>query len=195
MDAQPQITRLLIDWKSGNRQALDQLAPLIYQELRRLAAIHLKYERPDHTLQPTALIHEAYLRLVDQTLPDWKNRTHFFAVASQIMRQVLVDFARSRKAVKRGGGGDRIPLEDVALLTEPRADRLLELDRALESLQAFDERKCRVIELRYFGGLSREETAEALGLTLATVKRDLMLAEAYLRREMGVRSLKPESAG
>jgi len=175
--------RLLADWKSGDPAALDRLMPIVYGEMRRLAAYHLKNERPGHTLQPTALIHEAYLRLMKQEPPTVVSAPHFYSVASQVMRQVLVDFARSRKAAKRGAG-NQAPLEEASAMSEPRADELLALDEALDRLKALDERKARVIELRFFGGLQREEIASALELTLATVKRDLMLGEAWLRREL-----------
>ena len=179
-----EITKLLIDWKGGNAEAFNELAPMVYQELRKLAASCLRSDRPDHTLQPTALIHEAYLRLIDQSMPGWQNRSHFFGVAARLMRQVLVDFARSRQSQKRGGG-NKVTLNEAVAYSEANSSRLLEINEALDRLAAFDERKCKVIELRYFGGLDREEIAEALGVSLATVKRDLALAEAWLRREMG----------
>lgn len=180
------VTRLLIAWHDGQPAALDELAPIVYAELRRLAAAYMRRERPEHTLQPTALIHEAYMRLVDQSLPVFDSRTHFFGVAARIMRQVLVDFARARRAEKRGSGL-KAPLDDaIHLSANPSAD-LIDLHEALERLAAFDPRKANVIEMRYFGGLTREEVADALHLTLATVKRDLMLAEAWLRRELAQR--------
>jgi RNA polymerase sigma factor (TIGR02999 family) len=178
-----EVIRLLADWKSGNRVAFDRLMPIVYGEMRRLAAYHLKNERSGHTLQPTALIHEAYLRLMNQEPPTVVSAPHFYSVASQVMRQVLVDFARSRKAAKRGAG-NQAPLEEASAMSEQRADELVALDEALERLEALDERKARVIELRFFGGFQREEIASALGLTLATVKRDLTLGEAWLRREL-----------
>jgi RNA polymerase sigma factor (TIGR02999 family) len=178
-----EVMRLLADWKSGDRAALDRLMPIVYGEMRRLAAYHLKNERPGHTLQPTALIHEAYLRLMNQEPPTVVSAPHFYSVASQVMRQVLVDFARSRKAAKRGAG-NQAPLEEASAMSEQRADELLALDEALDRLKALDERKARVIELRFFGGFQREEIASALALTLATVKRDLILGEAWLRREL-----------
>ena len=178
-----ELMRLLADWKSGDRAALDRLMPIVYREMRRLAAYHLKNERPGHTLQPTALLHEAYLRLMNQEPPTVVSAPHFYSVASQVMRQVLVDFARSRKAAKRGAG-NRAPLEEASAMSEQRADELVALDEALDRLKALDERKARVIELRFFGGFQREEIAGALGLTLGTVKRDLVLGEAWLRREL-----------
>lgn len=177
------ITQLLVRWHDGERAALDEITPIVYGELRRLASAYMRRERQEHTLQPTALIHEAYVRLVGQDLPAFNSRTHFFGIAAQIMRQVLVDFARAHKAEKRGSGL-RSPLDEAMhLSTEPSAD-LLDLHEALERLASFDARKAKVIELRYFGGLTREEVAQALDLTLATVKRDLSLGEAWLRREL-----------
>jgi len=178
-----EVMRLLAEWKSGDRAALDRLMPIIYGEMRRLAAYHLRSERPGHTLQPTALIHEAYLRLMKQEPPTVVSAPHFYSVASQVMRQVLVDFARSRKAAKRGAG-NQAPLDEALAMSEQRADELIALDEALERLKVIDERKAHVIELRFFGGFQREEIADALGLTLPTVKRDLMLGEAWLRREL-----------
>ena len=189
-----EITKLLIDWKGGNAEAFNELAPMVYQELRKLAASCLRSDRPDHTLQPTALIHEAYLRLIDQSMPGWQNRSHFFGVAARLMRQVLVDFARSRQSQKRGGG-NKVTLNEAVAYSEANSSRLLEINEALDRLAAFDERKCKVIELRYFGGLDREEIAEALGVSLATVKRDLALAEAWLRREMGSTLAQGAAAG
>jgi RNA polymerase sigma-70 factor, ECF subfamily len=141
-----QVTQLLLDWSKGNKAALDQLMPIIYQELRKLARSYLRSERPDHTLQPTALIHEAYLRLVDQDLPEWQSRSHFFGVASRLMRQILVDHARSRAAAKRGGDQHRVSLDEAPIFSESPAPDLLALDGALSELAAFDERKCRVME-------------------------------------------------
>jgi RNA polymerase sigma factor (TIGR02999 family) len=178
-----EVIQLLADWKSGDRAALDRLMPIVYGEMRRLAAYHLKNERAGHTLQPTALIHEVYLRLMHQEPPTVVSAPHFYSVASQVMRQVLVDFARSRKAAKRGAG-NQASLEEASAMSMQRADELVALDEALDRLQALDERKARVIELRFFGGFQREEIATALGLTLATVKRDLTLGEAWLRREL-----------
>ena len=160
------------------------LTPIVYSELRKLAGSFMKGERPGSTLQPTALIHEAYLALVDQALPDFESRSHFFGVAATIMRQVLIGHARKRNAQKRGSGGIHEELDDNVSLPAPQAAEILALDQALERLAAKDERKAKVIELKYFGGLEREEIATALGLTLATVKRDLTLGEAWLRREL-----------
>jgi len=181
-----QVTRLLLDWSKGDKAALDELMPFVYQELRQLAASYLRQEKQGHTLQPTALIHEAYLRLVDQDTPHLENRAHFFGVAARLMRQILVDHARTRVAAKRGGGGQKISLDDaqglVAVRDEP--SELLALDEALKKLASFDERKCRVIEMRSFGGMSVEETASALGVSEPTVKRETRLAQSWLRREL-----------
>lgn len=179
-----EITQLLVRWRSGEPAALDAMTPIVYGELRKLAVAYMRRERPEHTLQPTALIHEAYVRLVDQRLPAFNSRTHFYGVAAQIMRQVLVDFARARRADKRGAGL-QAPLEAALHLSQEPSTDLLALHEALERLAAFDARKARVIELKYFGGLTREEVAEALDLTVPTVKRDLALGEAWLRRELG----------
>lgn len=178
------VTRLLADWKAGSDAALEQLTPLVYRELRRLADSYLRRERADHTLQPTALIHEAYLRMVDQSLPQWQSRSHFYGIAARLMRQILVDYARGRAAAKRGSAEDCLPLDEAAVFSKDRPDSLVALDDALTALAEFDERKCRVIELRYFGGLSAEETSEALGISVATVGRELRMAEAWLHREM-----------
>lgn len=177
------VTRLLIDWRDGNKAALDQLTPLIYQELRKLASAYMRRERGEHTLQPTALIHEAYVRLVDQTVPNFNSRTHFFGIAARLMRQVLVDFARTRQTLKRGEG-QRAPLEEAMAIAQEPTAALLDLNAALERLAAINEQQAKVIELRYFGGLSRGEVAEALDISLARVKRDLSEAEAWLRTEL-----------
>jgi len=179
------ITRLLMDWtESHDEAALEQLTPVVYGELRKLANSYLRRERSDHTLQPTALIHEAYLRLVDQNVPHWKNRSHFFGVAAQLMRQILVDHARARTAVKRGGGEVKLSLDAGMQYSEERSEELVALDDALRDLAKLDERKSKVVELRYFGGLSVEETAEALGISVATVGRELRFAEAWLHKLM-----------
>jgi RNA polymerase sigma-70 factor, ECF subfamily len=185
------VTRLLKEWRTGNQSALDELASMVYQELRRLASSHMRRERPDHTLQPTALINETYLRLMGQKNPDFTNRAHFFGVASQLMRQILVEFARKHKAVKRGSGAQKANLDEIAIGAPDRYEEVLQIDELLTRLGSFDERKAKVLELRYFGGLTREEVAEAMGLTLATVKRDLTLAEAWLRREISGESSGP----
>ena len=184
MPAAHDVTRLLIEWGNGNEAARDELLPLIYGELRRLAERYLNRERSGHTLQPTALVHEAYIRLVEQTHPEWKNRSHFFAVAAQVMRQVLVDHARRNQAAKRGAGAFHVPLDECVSFSDDRSGHVLALDDALNSLAVFDARKSKIVELRFFGGLSLEETAETVGLSLATIGRELRVAEAWLHREM-----------
>ena len=179
-----QVTRLLIAWGKGNKEALDQLTPIVYSELHKLAESYLRRERDAATLQPTALVHEAYLRLVAQDLPDWQSRSHFFGVAAQLMRQILVDNARKHRSGKRGGGAAKVPLDEALSLSPERSSTVIALDDALKELAAVDERKCRVIELRFFGGLSVEETAQALGISVATVGREQRMAEAWLHREM-----------
>jgi len=178
MSATHDVTRLLVQWANGDLEALDTLTPLIYGELRRLAASHLRKERRSHTLQPTALVHEAYLRLVDQKRPQWQSRSHFFGVAARLMRQILVDHARSRGADKRAG--QKVSLE-AALSFQPERNRdLVALDQGLIALEKIDPRKCRAVELRYFGGLSMEEIAQTLEVSAVTVRRDLRMAEAWL---------------
>jgi len=177
------VTALLIEWRRGDAAALERLTPLIYQELRRVAGAYMRRERGGHTLQPTALINEAYLRLVDRTTPDFNSRTHFFGIAARLMRQVLVDFARSRQAAKRGDG-ENVPLDDLQVAGPEPTAVLLDLHDALARLERINERQARVVELRYFGGLSRIEVAEALDISLARVKRDLAEAETWLRREL-----------
>ena len=180
-----QVTRLLINWRHGDKAALDDLMPLVYHELRKLASGYLRSERRDHTLQPTALIHEAYLRMVGQDLPEWQNRAHFYGVAARLMRQILVDHARTRQASKRGGQQPKVSLEDAPpIFIHEDATSLLMLDEALTKLAAFDERKSRVVEMRAFGGMSVEDTACALGVSEPTVKRDMRLAQAWLRKEL-----------
>jgi len=179
-----EISHLLLRWSRGDQAALDQLMPVVYEELHKLAHSYLRQERPDHTLQPTALINEAYLRLVKQDFPEWQSRRHFYGVAAQLMRQILVEHARTRAADKRGGDGQKFSLEDALTLSDEKAAELVVLDDALVALAKFDERKVRIIELRYFGGLSLEETAGALGLSVATIGHEMRLARAWLRREM-----------
>ncbi|HEY7636381.1 MAG TPA: sigma-70 family RNA polymerase sigma factor [Gemmatimonadales bacterium] len=176
------VTRLLLEVSNGRAGAVDQLFPLVYAELRQLAARLLRGERKDHTLQPTALVHEAYLRLVDQRVGTWENRAHFLGVAAQAMRRILLDHARRRRAVKRDGG--RVTLdEELAEVTGPSVD-LLEVDAALERLAQLDARQSRVVELRFFGGLNVEETAAVLGVAPVTVKRDWAVARAWLHRAL-----------
>lgn len=182
------VTELLAAWRGGDRAALDRLIPLVYEELRGLAEGYLRRERPGHTLGATALLHEAYLRLVEKTHPGWEGRVHFFAVAAQLMRRILVDHARARRAAKRGGGAARVELEAAGLAAAAadgldRAD-LLDLDAALGRLAALDERKARAVELHYFGGLTQDEAAQVLGVHVNTVARELRLARAWLHREI-----------
>ncbi|HEU4389143.1 MAG TPA: sigma-70 family RNA polymerase sigma factor [Blastocatellia bacterium] len=175
-----EVTRLLKDWGSGDSAALDRLMPIVYGELRAVAARYLRRERQDHTLQPTALVNEAYLRLIDQKHVTWQNRAHFVGVAAQMMRRILVDHAKSHNRAKRGGGGQKISLDEAMHVSDERANDLVELDEALTALAAFDERKSGVVELRYFGGLSVEETAVVLKISVKTVARDWTLARAWL---------------
>jgi RNA polymerase sigma-70 factor, ECF subfamily len=181
-------TRLLSQWRAGDPAAFDRLLPIVYEELRRLASSYMRAERRDHLLQTTALVHEAYLRLVDQPEMSCESRSHFFAVAAQVMRHVLVDYARARCRAKRGGGAPPLPLEDVAVISVERADELIAVDAALEGLMAFDRRKGRIFELRHFGGLSVEEAAQVLKVSPATVARDWRMAKAWLRRAMASES-------
>jgi RNA polymerase sigma-70 factor, ECF subfamily len=178
------VTRLLSEWSRGSQAALDELAPLVYSDLHLRARNYLRRERPDHTLQPTALIHEAYLRLVNETASQWNGRAHFLAVASLVMRQILVDHARRHAAAKRGSGVTKVSLDEAFAPAQSDNTDLLALDEALAKLAAFDERKCRIVEMRYFGGCTVEETAEALGIASITVMREMRLAEAWLRRAM-----------
>jgi len=180
-----QISRLLADWGRGDEDARDALIPLIYNELRRIARHHLGNERPDHTLQSAALVNEAYLRLVGKKPPEWQNRAHFFGVAAQMMRHILVDHARSRRAAKRGAGAPRLRLDpELALPQQPPEVDLVALDGALTKLAGLDPQESRVVELRFFGGLSIEETAIVMGISARTVKREWAAARAWLRLEM-----------
>ena len=184
-DAQTgRVTELLVRWQAGQEDALEALIPLVYEELRRTARRYLRQERPDHTLQSTALIHEAFVRLVGQDLPELQNRKHFFAVAATLMRQILVDHARTHAAEKRGGDAPALQLDGAALIYNVRSRDVLALDDALNSLAVLDARQSRIVELRYFTGLSIDETAEVLGISPATVKRDWTTARAWLQREM-----------
>jgi RNA polymerase sigma-70 factor (ECF subfamily) len=179
-----EVTQLLVAWGNGEQDALQELMPLVYRELRRLAHGRLGRERPGHTLQTTALVHEAYLRLVDQQEASWKNRAQFFAVAAQMMRRILVDYARARQYGKRGGGVQQVELDEAMVVSGDRAAEVVALDEVLISLAELDPRKSRIVELRFFGGLSIEETAEILGVSPGTVMRDWTLAKAWLQREM-----------
>ncbi len=184
VQAREQITRLLVEWGNGNKQAIDLITPLVYTELRKLAASYLNRERNAATLQPTALVHEAYLRLVAQDLPDWESRSHFFAVAATLMRQILVDHARKIRSQKRGGDAVKMTLTPELQVSTSRAYDLVGLDDCLSDLARFDERKARIIELRFFGGLSVDETAQSLHISVATVGREQRLAEAWLHKQM-----------
>lgn len=182
--APKEITRLLIAWNRGDTNARDELAPLIYDELRRLARGYLRHERPGHTLQPTALVHEAFLRLIDQSQVNWQNRAHFFGAAARLMRQILINHAEARRAAKRGGAAERVPLDGVDRFAAAPEIDLAALDEALRRLERLDPQQGRIVELRYFGGLTVEEIAEVIGVSPATVKRDWSLARAWLRREL-----------
>ena len=175
---------MLIEWREGDAAALDRLMPLVYAELRRLAQSYLNRERSDHTLQATDLVHEAYLRLVDKTHPRWRDRIHFFAVAAQLMRRILVDHARGVRSQKRGGEAVKLPLELLGDIAVQRADDMVALDDALKALEANDPRKGRIVELRFFGGLTIEETARFLGVSTATVITDTRTARAWLHSEL-----------
>jgi RNA polymerase sigma-70 factor (ECF subfamily) len=178
------VTELLLEWKGGSKTALDRLTPLVYRELRRLAAYYLRNEQAANTLQPTALVHEAYLRLVKQSLPDWESRAQFFGVAAHLMRQILVDRARRRASAKRGAGAHHISVEEVAGFLPARSLDIEQLDDALTALAACDSRKAGIIELRYFGGLCLEEIGQSLNISTATVFREQRIAEAWLHREL-----------
>jgi RNA polymerase sigma factor (TIGR02999 family) len=180
---QSSVTELLVASHKGDPEALNKLLPLVYDELRRVAERYLRRERPDHTLQATALVHEAYIRLIDQDVP-WQNRAHFFGIAAEMMRRILIDHARGLQAAKRGSGGIKLPLDDVLNLSDERAADLIVLDEALKALAEIDPQKSRIVELRFFGGLSIEETAEVLGLGTATIIRQWKLAKAWLYREV-----------
>ena len=179
-----EITERLIAWGAGDRAALDQLLPVVYQELRRMAGNYLRQENPGHTLQPTALVHEAWLRLIDQARVDWRNRAQFFGVAAQMMRRILVDHAKAKHREKRGGDAVKLSLDDVINLSRERAADLLALDDALDELTRVDERKSRVVELRYFGGFTVEEIAQILEVSPETVMRDWKLAKAWLYQQI-----------
>lgn len=179
-----EITQLLVNWRQGDEKALLQLLPIVYQELHKIADGYLRRERSDHTLQPTALIHEAYLRLVDQNINSWQSRAHFYGVAAHLMRQILVEHARSRNAVKRGRGTVYLSIDEALDYSQEQAAELVALDDALIGLAKVDERKCKVIELRFFGGLSVEETAEVLSVSVPTIVRDQRIAQAWLHREL-----------
>jgi RNA polymerase sigma factor (TIGR02999 family) len=183
--ASPQtVTQLLAHWSHGDDAALGKLAPLVYEELRRLAHRHMGGQRPDHTLQTTALVNEAYLRLADQTNPSWQNRAHFFAVAARAMRQILVNYAKSSQAQKRGGGALKIELDEASIVSPEQSKEIVDLHEALDRLAALDSRKARVVELKYFGGLNHDEIAEVMKVSPVTVRRDWVFAKAWLHDEL-----------
>jgi RNA polymerase sigma-70 factor, ECF subfamily len=181
---QHEITQLLAEWREGNQSALDELYPLVYDELHRLARRYMSRERQGHTLQTTALINEAYVRLVDQKNVVWANRSHFFAISAQIMRRILIDHARRHAYAKRGGGAQQVSLDEIANLTSVRGSELLRLDEALKTLAEMDPRRCQVVELRYFGGLNNEEIAGVLNVSENTVTRDWNMARAWLYHQL-----------
>lgn len=183
-DEVPSVTALLGQWRSGDAQALERLLPLVYRELHRVAGRYLRRERSDHTLQSTALVHEAYLRLAGPEAPEWRNRAHFFGVAANLMRQILVEHARARHAAKRGGHAVKVSLEDAPDLPVAIDLDVLALDDAMQRLALMDPQQAEIVELRFFGGLSVEESAEVLGISPATIKRDWSSARAWLYREM-----------
>ncbi len=178
------VTRLLAAWRGGDAAALDRLMPVVYAELRRIAHRYMRDERPDHPLQTTALVHEAYLRLIDVNRVDWESHSHFFAVSANMMRRILVEAARRRNADKRGGDASHVALDDAVVPAADRGADLIALDEALEHLATLDARKARVVELRYFGGLSVEETANVLGVSAETVTRDWRMAKLWLQRDL-----------
>jgi RNA polymerase sigma factor (TIGR02999 family) len=185
MDSSENITQLLVKWGDGDKAALERLMPLVYSELRRLAKNYLRRERQNHTLQPTALVNEAYLKLIDQRKPRWQNRAQFYGVAAQMMRRILVDHARQNKAAKRGGSEQqRLSITSAGQLGEKPDTDLLALHEALKELKTFDPQQERIVELKFFGGLSIEETAEVMGIGHATVERDWKMARAWLRRKL-----------
>lgn len=189
MNPQPQeVTQLLVAWSNGDRVARDQLMSVVYPELHRLAHHYMKRESPGHTLQTSALVNEAFLRLVDQRDVQWRNRAHFFGIAAQMMRRILVDYARNRHYAKRGGGKLPLSLDEALIISDERSAEVVDLDETLERLAELDLRKSQIVELRFFGGLSIEETAEVLAVSPGTVMRDWTLAKAWLRREMSTRA-------
>jgi len=178
------VTQLLVAWTNGNQAARDQLMSVVYEELHRLARRYMRRESPGHTLQTSALVNEAFLRLVDQRNVHWQNRSHFFAIAAQMMRRILVDYARSRSYAKRGGGARALTLDEELIVSDERSDEVVAVHEALEELSKFDARKSQIVELRFFGGLSIDETAEVLGVSPGTVMSDWTMAKAWLRREI-----------
>lgn len=181
---QPPITELLLAWRKGERAALDELIPLVENELKRIARNYMRRQKPDHTLQTTALVNEAFLRLVDSNRVNWQDRNHFFAISAQLMRRILVDFARKKNSLKRGGAGVHVTLNENVDVADEKAAEVVALDEALERLAGLNERQSRIVELRYFGGLTEEQIAETLDISTRTVRRDWNLARAWLYREL-----------
>jgi RNA polymerase sigma-70 factor (ECF subfamily) len=179
-----EVTELLSDWSQGDRAALEKLIPLVYEQLRHLAHRYMEGQRPNHTLQTTALVNEAYLRLADQTKPSFANRSHFFAVAAKAMRQILVDYAKAQQRQKRGGGASKVELDEAAVISPEHTKTVLDIDEALQRLALLDSRKARVVELKYFGGLDQDEIAEVLKISPVTVRRDWVFARAWLYTEL-----------
>jgi RNA polymerase sigma-70 factor, ECF subfamily len=184
MEDSADVTLLLAEVRQGNQDALDRLLPLVYAELHRIADRYMRRERGDHTLQATALVNEAYMRLVDQREKNWQNRAHFFGIAAQLMRRILIDYARSHGYAKRGGGARKMALDEAMVFARERSAELVALDDAMKDLSEIDPRKCRVVELKYFGGLTFEEMAEILGVSVITAKRDWTMARSWLQRAM-----------
>ena len=178
------LTKMLIQWSEGDRDALDRLMPIIYDELRRIAKRHFRRERPDNTLQPTALVNEVYIRLVDQKGVSWQSRAHFFGIAARLMRQILVDYARKRHFAKRGGNAIQVSLDEAAIVSGERAAEMIALDEALNDLAEIAPEQSRIVELRFFGGLTIEETAEVMQLSVDKVKRDWVMAKTWLYHEI-----------
>jgi len=179
-----EVTQLLANWSQGDPTALEKLIPLVYKELRHLAHRYMEGQRPNHTLQTTALVNEAYLRLADQSKPNFTNRSHFFAVAAKAMRQILVDYAKAQQREKRGAGASKVELDEAALISPEQTSAILDVDEALEKLAVLDSRKARVVELRYFGGLNQDEIAEVLKISTVTIRRDWVFARAWLYTEL-----------
>jgi RNA polymerase sigma-70 factor (ECF subfamily) len=179
-----EVTDLLVKLSRGDQAAASKIIPVVYGELRRLARYYMRHERPDHTLQTTALVHEAYLHLIEQRQTNWQNRAHFFGIAAQLMRRILLDHARAYHAGKRGGGHEKLPLEEAFVFSPEKSAELIALDQALDRLAKLSSRQSRIVELRFFGGLSVEETAEVIGIAPKTVKRDWSVARAWLHREI-----------
>ena len=183
-NAPQEITQLLVAWGGGDKQALDKLMPYVYEELRRLARTYMRNQKSDHTLQTTALVNEAYLRLIDSSQVKWQNRTHFFAISAQLMRRILVDFARAKKADKRGGGDPKVTFDEALPVAGEKESDLIALDEALKELAAMNERQAQIVEMRYFGGMTEKEIGEALDVSERTIRRDWNVARAWLFREL-----------